>query len=73
MKNIDRYSDKLLDIYSSGYKVAINNYTNEPLKCSIKCITCAECLLLNDGSCDFYKFVEWLGEDYVSRETIKKG
>ena len=66
MKNIEKYSSEIINIYCSGHKVAINCHTREPVKCCIGCITCAECLL-NDGSCDISKFVEWLGEDYVSR------
>lgn len=32
MKNVEKYSTEITGIYSSGYKVAINKNTNEPVK-----------------------------------------
>lgn len=32
MKNVEKYSSEILDIYSSEYRVAVHNYTNEPVK-----------------------------------------
>lgn len=65
MKNVEKYSTEITGIYSSGYKVAINKNTNEPVKCCIGCITCAECLL-NNGACSISKFRKWLDETYIS-------
>lgn len=65
MKNIEKYSSKILDIYSSGYIVAVHNHTNESVKCCIACITCHECLLFNDGTCDISKYRKWLDETYI--------
>lgn len=39
MKNVEKYSNEILDIYSSGHRVAVNKCTNEPVKCCISCIT----------------------------------
>ena len=72
MKNVEKYSNELISIYSSGYKVAINKHTHKPVKCCIGCITCAECLL-NVDTCDISKFVKWLGETYISTDKNKKG
>lgn len=65
MKNIEKYSSEILDIYSSGHRVAVHNYTNEPVKCCISCITCHECLFFNGGACDISKFIKWLDETYI--------
>lgn len=47
MKNVEKYSNEILDIYSSGHRVAVNKCTNEPVKCCISCITCHEYLFLS--------------------------
>lgn len=46
-KNVEKYSNEILDIYSSGHRVAVNKCTNEPVKCCISCITCHEYLFLS--------------------------
>ena len=66
MKNVGKYSSEIIDIYSSGYKVAINKNTNEPVKCCIGYITCSECLLNDNNACDISKFIKWLDEIYIS-------
>lgn len=66
MKNVEKYSSEILDIYSSGHRVAVHNCTNEPVKCCADCITCHECLLFNDDACDISKFRKWLDQTYIS-------
>lgn len=66
MKNVEKYSNEILDIYSSGHRVAVNKCTNEPVKCCISCITCHEYLFFINGTCDISMFIIWLDKAYIS-------